>query len=72
MLSQEKAGGPSQEIRCWLQQQKEMDMRCYPRNVGVLESNVSKFADKFDPISALDDEFYEYTGGLELILNTNL
>ena len=29
----------------------------------MLESNVSKTAVKFDPISAVDDEFYEYFGG---------
>ena len=62
MPSEGKDGGPSEEIWCWLQQQRELDMRCYPSSLGVLESNVSKFVDKFDPISALDDEFYEYTG----------
>lgn len=54
---------PSTEIFDWLQQQKEFDMRYNTSKFGVLESKVSKFAEKFDPISSLDDEFYEYTGG---------
>ena len=53
---------PSTEIFDWLQQQKEFDMRYNTSKFGVLESKVSKFAEKFDPISSLDDEFYEYTG----------
>ena len=55
--------GPSDEISCWLKEQGEFEPRYQRTKAGVLESKVSKFAEKFDPISALDDEFYEYTGG---------
>ena len=58
----DSTSNPSEEISSWLETQREFVMRCYRTKFGVLESNVSKFADKFDPISSLDDEFYEYTG----------
>ena len=54
---------PRDEMSGWLAKQGEFEQRYYRTKFGVLESNVSKFAEKFDPISALDDEFYEYTGG---------
>ena len=54
---------PSEEISAWLQSLNNFDQRYIPRKVGILESNVSKEAVKFDPISGLDDEFYTYTGG---------
>ena len=46
-----------------MQSLNNFDQRHIPSKVGILESNVSKQAVKFDPISALDDEFYSYTGG---------
>ena len=46
-----------------MQSLNNLDQRHIPSKVGILESNVSKQAVKFDPISALDDEFYSYTGG---------
>ena len=54
---------PADEMSVWLKKQGEFEQRYFRTKFGVLESNVSKFAEKFDPISALDDEFYEYTGG---------
>ena len=54
---------PSDEISAWLRSLNNFDQRYIPSKVGVLESNVSKQAVKFDPISSLDDEFYTYTGG---------
>ena len=54
---------PEDEMSCWLKKQREFEQRYFRAKFGVLESNVSKFAEKFDPISALDDEFFEYTGG---------
>ena len=54
---------PEDEMSAWLGKQAEFEPRYFLAKFGVLESKVSKFAEKFDPISALDDEFYEYTGG---------
>ena len=54
---------PADEISGWLKQQGEFEPRYCRTKLGVLESKVSKFAEKFDPISALDDEFFEYSGG---------
>ena len=54
---------PAEEISAWLQSLNNFDQRYIPSKVGILESNVSKEAVKFDPISGLDDEFYSYTGG---------
>ena len=56
---------PSEEIAAWLESLNNFDQRYIPGQgkFSVLESNVSKTADKFDPISAVDDEFYEYNGG---------
>ena len=54
---------PSVEISSWLQQLNNFDQRFLLGKYSTLESNVSPSAEKFDPISSVDDEFYQYTGG---------
>ena len=54
---------PSVEISSWLQQLNNFDQRFLLGKYSTLERNVSPSAEKFDPISSVDDEFYQYTGG---------
>ena len=56
---------PCEEISEWILSLNTFDQRYIPPSLSCLSSNVSRGAAKFDPISSLDDEFYEYSGGTD-------